>query len=437
MNITDSASATTEVDAPRPVAEHERIETIDVLRGIALFGVLMVNMAFFSFPLMLAVSDPSRADWPMTEHFAFYFIKILFEYKFISLFSLLFGIGFAVQLMRARERGTPFAGRFLRRLAILFCFGAIHAAALWYGDILVFYAFSGLILLLCAGLSVRGLLIASGAFLVCAIVFGTGFMLLQHVGGTMGAESIAASYEEGRQLVADGEAPTGFDAIMKAHFDPNNPIWLHAEQIAYRDGPTGDAAAFRLVTYGFAIVINIVHQGWHVLAMFMLGAALMKARFFTPERADWHRRLVLIALPIGLVLEIAYTLLFTRGGLSAALAVPLHEVGSVLMMLGYVGGITIIVQRGGLRPLFGPIAQAGRMALTVYLGSTILTTGVMYWWGLGWFGDVSRFGQIGVAIGVFTSLMLFSVLWLRFFRFGPLEWLWRSLTYLRPQPLLR
>jgi uncharacterized protein len=424
-----------------PVTERERIVTLDVLRGFALFGILMVNMPFFSLPFMQGIFDPSLAEGPVSEQAAFLFVKLFFEYKFVSLFSLLFGIGFAVQLSRARARGGPFVGIYLRRIGILFLIGLAHALLLWFGDILLFYSVIALALLLCRNLSPRTLIyLAAGALAV-----GLFLALLNHGAQQLSVhfagEQMQQRYAEAQAALDEGRRSSGIKAVSEAQFDPNNPIWQDGELRAFRDGPFADAMTFRLITYAFAVVHTIFGFGWHILAMFLLGAAMMKAGFFRADRRHWHRRLAMIALPIGLIFEAAHAASYAMGGYGFSpgitLTLPLHEIGSVLLMLGYVGVICLIVSSGALKRLTDAIAAAGRMALTVYLSQTIIATGIMYWWGLGWFGSVNRVQMIGLTILIYIALVLLSVLWLRAFCFGPLEWLWRTLTYLKLQPIRR
>lgn len=437
----ESSAASSAGPATGPVTERERIITLDVLRGFALFGILMVNMPFFAMPFILVFFDPSLAEGPIGERLAFSLVKLFFEYKFISLFSLLFGIGFVVQLTRATARGGSFIPQYLRRIIILFLIGFIHAIGLWYGDILLMYSIAAVVLLFCASLSSRTLFILAIVSLLIGTVLSFGINGLQYVATEMGVEQAERSYAQAEEVLAGENVPSGFNAIEQAQFDPNNPIWTDAELRAYRDGPLSDALAFRSITYAFALIFAAFGYGWHVLAMFLLGAAMMKSNFFAPEKRHWHRRLALIALPIGLLLEGIVTAAHWMAGHEASLGVmltlPLHELGSVLLMLGYVGAICLIVHAGLVKWLTTPIAAAGRMALTVYLSMTIITTGIMYWWGLGWFGSFNRVELIGLVIIIYAALVIFSVLWLKAFRFGPLEWLWRVMTYLKLQPIRR
>ena len=149
-----------------PVREGERIVTLDVLRGFALFGIFMVNMQFFALPFSDIFAPRAFDGGPASERLAWGLVKLLFEYKFISLFSLLFGVGLVVQMTRAEARGHSFVPVFLRRLAVLALIGLVHGILLWYGDILFFYGCVGTILLLCRRLRPKTLVILSGSIVV-------------------------------------------------------------------------------------------------------------------------------------------------------------------------------------------------------------------------------------------------------------------------------
>ena len=239
----------------------------------------------------------------------------------------------------------------------------------------------------------------------------------------------------------DASPYRGFEALSQAKFDPSTEHWRTGERLAYQEGPFSDSFAFRSLSFTYALIGGFFGYGWHVLAMFLLGAAFIKWDFFTAERRLWHLRLFLIGVGVGLTAEFVSTGLFVvydfEFGWWMMAAAALHELGSFTLCLGYVGGLTLLANSGALRWLMHAMACVGRTALSNYIGQTVIATGFMYWWGLGWFGELSRPQMIGLVIAIYTGQLVVSPLWLKVFRIGPLEWLWRSLTYLRPQPLLR
>jgi uncharacterized protein len=195
------------------------------------------------------------------------------------------------------------------------------------------------------------------------------------------------------------------------------------------------------MTYvGSIVTVYILHgTGLHVLAMFFLGAGLMKAGIFDPAKRTLRRRLALAGLLLGLPLVAVGTFLpLAISGAGGAVPRDVFQcVGGTLMSLGYLAGVILIVEGGRVVRLSRPVAAAGRMGLTGYLSETLLVTAVMYWWGLGLFGTISPAGEVGLTLVVYGAVVLISTLWLRVALFGPLEWVWRWLTYLRRPPLMR
>ena len=202
-----------------------------------------------------------------------------------------------------------------------------------------------------------------------------------------------------------------------------------------------DAFIFRAASYAFAVIAAIFGYGWRVLAMFLVGAALMKLDFFSPERRAWQRRMCAIGLGIGLPLELGVAATFMAVDFQYTwqiiVAGAVHELASFALCLGYTGAVCLLVRPGAGGLVQRLFSSAGRLALSVYLLETITTTAVMYWWGLGRFDDFTRPELLVLTVGIYTGLMVAATVWLRFFTIGPFEWLWRTLTYLRPQPVLR
>lgn len=222
--------------------------------------------------------------------------------------------------------------------------------------------------------------------------------------------------------------------------DPSSPIWMQAERDAYGKGDFGQALGIRAITWASMIVFELIGFGWHVVAMFFLGAALLKWGLFDPARIHWHRRFVLWGLLAGIPIAVIGTLVpkFTEnlfiigtvGGVCQYTAGP-------LMGLMYIGLTTLAVHHGFARWLTDAVSSVGRMALTNYLLQTVIATSIFYWYGLGYFDQVPGLICIGIVVGVYVVQVIFSNLWLSFFRFGPMEWLWRTFTYLNIPPLLR
>ncbi len=457
---------TPEIGPPmEPVREPERIHALDVLRGFAIFGIFMVNIAFFSMPLAKLIDPSLLADATAGDQIAHAVIRSLFEYKFVSLFSMLFGIGLIVQMQRAEQRNRPFVGLYLRRIFVLMAFGLAHAFLLWYGDILFFYSLVALVAMWCRRLSPRVMLALSAGALALSVLAIAGFTVIsvvQQQGATEAAQvqpsepiqSTESSDDDVENVVAeetiDSASQADSDdpwaryrtALEENSWQPGDPAWIELDVIAYKEGPMMITLVQRAMTFLIMlVVVALTGFGFRVVGMFLLGMALMKLNFFSAQRRRWHWAFCILGLTIGLAGEFFlvwsyrhsnYQLGWLQGG-----AEVFHNISSFALCLGYVGTITLIVRSGLLKWLTYAFSCVGRTALSNYLLQTIVATYIMYWWGLGLFNDVSRPQQLAMVVGIYAVQLVLSVLYLRVFRIGPFEWLWRSLTYLKLQPIFR
>lgn len=441
--------------AAAPLAPSARLWAIDAARGLALLGILLVNIQSFAEPFgRFMATAPESDDLPTAV--AFYFVKIFCEGKFYPLFSLLFGIGLILQMNSvARSGGRSFAPLYLRRLLVLMLLGLTHALLLWYGDILFIYAFAGLFLMFARKLSGKVLLGIGVGLVLGAAVLGSAVGALMALGGPPPASAPASAPAEVSNAAPASDPPAesastppalspaarlgeGF-RTGKLQGPPDQPLWMSLETEAYRDGPWLDAFVFRAMTWGFFIIFGLLGFGWHVIGMFFIGAGLMKLGLFAPEHRRVRARLALIGLVVGVPAAIASSLLATTppAPLRTFGASFLLFAGGPLVSLMYLCGISLLVDSGALTAVTRTLAAVGRMALTNYLSHTLICTFVFYHWGLAQFGLWTRTERLGLVFTIFLAQCIISPLWLSTFRFGPMEWLWRSLTYLRPQPMLR
>ncbi len=443
---------------PAPVSENRRIDTMDVLRGLALLGIFCVNIRFFSMPFASYFDHVPPAGSSVLDGAAFYFVKIFCEGRFYILFSTLFGMGLVLQNDRvstASTNGGGFVAMYLRRLFALFLFGVAHVVLFWYGDILIYYSIIALITLMFRNAKPRTLLAVAIGIWIFYGVIATGLSVLQAAFAPDQSAQVSTPDAPG-SATAEPHKPdlsgtplhqifsnfqfmsSGPDAGAGPPF--THPIFVNAETDATKNGPFAQALGVRAFLYGMSAVFSIF-SGFvlSVLAMQLFGAALVKFNFFAPARAHWHRRMLVVGLLIGIPAGIAVCFGTAMVGprwaqvlvaLGIAIAAP-------LTMFAYLGGVTLLVNSGFLKPLTSALACCGRMAFTNYLSQSVLTTFVMYHWGLGKFGDFSPAAQILYVFVVWSAQVASSVVWLKFFRLGPLEWVWRTLTYLKAPPLLR
>lgn len=400
----------------RPVPAAERIDVLDVLRGWALLGILLMNIEAFVGPLMVAMTglDPSLAGADRIVDAAIY---ILVQGKFYLLFSLLFGMGFAVMMDRAEAAGRPFVALYLRRTFALLAIGLVHMILIWSGDILTLYALIALaLLILFRNVPTSHLPWWALGFHALAWLFSAGPLLM----GAMARMVPGAATEVDKVMQAES-------ARMQAQ--------IEAERLALGSGSFADAVAHRL---GEApeMLFFLLFAGGQILGMFLLGmwfvrsgAIVEPARF--PRLYAWLR---FGALPVGLAMMLVSFVLmptadFTTITFANGFGTLLSMIAALLMCLGYVAWL----QRGlstSMSPVLRVVAPAGRMALTNYLMQSVICTLIFYGYGLGYFEQLPRAWQLPFAIALFALQVLVSRWWLSRFRYGPMEWLWRAATYL-------
>jgi len=258
-------------------------------------------------------------------------------------------------------------------------------------------------------------------------------------GGTSAAQANAEREAPRLDFLPPGPGREFLEALFAGRLTrgPSDPEWIRLETQAYQEGGYLQALIFRVMSWLFFLIWTLFGGFFHIIGLFCIGAALMKGGVFEPERLHWHRRFVLVGACVGLpvcVLAAAWP------ALNGSMWVKVGS-GSLLMLfgplvsLGYLGALRLAVAHRVLPRVTAALAGAGRMALSVYLCETVCATFIFYHWGLGQFGQIGRPAQMGIVVAVYAVLVLAANLWLRAFRFGPVEWLWRSLTYMRLQPL--
>lgn len=415
--------ATPPSEALSPVRPTERIETLDVLRGFALFGILAVNMAGFSWPLdqvmMGAQLWESRADL-----LADGLVQLLAEGKFYPLFSFLFGLGVALQMDRAEARGSAFAGWYCRRLFVLLGIGLAHALLLWEGDILVWYAVFGFLLLAFRKRQPKTLLVWSG---ICLLLPA---LLILAVWALLYGASLVPEVSQiiQRELAGDAEA---------------SARELEESIRVYSQGTYGEMFVLRFGNLVFMWLVGIFFSPTF-FALFLLGLYAGRRRLFQeiPARLGLFRRVLVVGLALGLPANVIYLVTTLSSDASDVrflwlLGNAVVVIGGPALGLAYAAALTLLLQQGRWKCWLRPVAATGRMALSNYLLQTLVCTTIFYSYGLGWFGSVGRAAGLGLVGLIYVAQVALSVAWLKFFQFGPMEWLWRSLTYGQRQPMRR
>ncbi|MEG3191937.1 DUF418 domain-containing protein [Lysobacter sp. D1-1-M9] len=404
-----------------PVAASERIEAMDVLRGFALLGILLMNTEGLSGPLFASLSglDPALSG---ADRWADGLIYLFVQGKFYPLFSLLFGMGFAVMITRAQAAGRAFTGLYLRRTLGLLVIGVAHAALVWSGDILTTYALLAFALLLFRDTPQSRL-----------PKWGTALYLLPL--GLIGLVGLVGSL-----MQLEPSAAAALDEVTAEQARVMTEQ-IAAQRQAYGSGSYLDAVAQRL--QDFTVVLgNILMMGWQILGLFLWGAWFVRSGAIARPREfpRLYAGLRWVALPVGLAMTlVSFRLLpvdtFDRMDLPWAVAKDLHLLGGVLMGLGYLAWVLRALDAAVLATGLRLLAPAGRMALSNYLLQSIVCTLVFSGYGLGYFEQLSRAWQVPFALVFFALQVVLSHWWLARFRHGPAEWAWRSFTYLRTPPL--
>jgi uncharacterized protein len=393
-----------------PVTENARIVSLDALRGVAILGILVMNIPYFS--MVSAAANPiALGPLNMGEYVVWYVGYVFCNFKFISIFSMLFGAGIVLMTERREEAGKSSLGIHYRRMAVLLFLGLVHAYAFWYGDILYTYAMCGFVAYWFRKWSPRWLFILG----LMSIAIGSLISV---------ATGLSMSYwpEESIHELNQGWAPTAET--------------IESEVKIYRSGWLGQMPhrlEMSIFLQSFVFLFLFV---WRCGGMILMGMALYKWGVFSAAKSKlFYRVLVAMALLVGVPVIVfgihwneAHEWAVTS---SKFLGNQFNYWASLLVALGWVGVVMLLCQHASGRRLMGPFAAVGRMALTNYFMQTVICTLVFYGHGLGLFGEVNRVEQLGFVAAIFAFQLVFSPLWLRHFNFGPMEWLWRCATYMR------
>jgi uncharacterized protein len=399
-----------------PVDPRKRLESVDMVRGFALFGVMLVNM--FNFGATSSIwTDPIDVA-------GFSVMRFFFETKSWRLFSFLFGFGFALQMLRGEERQVNFLPIYLRRLAILFCIGMLHA--LFYdGDILMYYAELGLILILFRNVRANTLLIIAVALLMAFPI-----------------ERVITSLQTG----PPANVPTTEVRLEDAQKRMDERIQTHPYAVgSVRDVMAENAQAIPPNPFKD---YRGVESTLPYFAMFLLGLYAGRRRLFhdIPQHINFIRKVFYWGLSLGILAmsferwlsATADYALFDeqRATLLPQLAGDMaFAFGATALALGYAAAVVLAAQHPRWRHMVMPLAAVGRMALTIYLLQTAMFTTLFYGYACGQVFIIGPATVLAYAFVFFAIQIVIANGWLKRFRFGPMEWLWRSLTYMKVQPI--
>ncbi len=387
------------VSTLRPLEKNERIQILDILRGFAIFGILAVNIAGFASPAFYPGYVPPET-LPWYDEIAETLMLFFAEGKFYTIFSFLFGLGFSVQLARAEAKGRDVHSFYPRRLWILLGLGLLHTLLFWIGDILRLYALLGFALLAFRNRANRTLVIWAGIFFVL------GFVILALIGGPTGGGDV-----EGMPM----------DVVAMA-------------RQAYTSDSFFTVVIFQVFSGVISFIIIALAQGASVMALFLLGLLVGRMKFFAqlPEKRDTLKKVALSGLVLGLIFNVLFV--FSETTWLAALG---FSIGAPALAATYISGLALLSLKERGAKLLTPIGKVGRMALSNYVLQSVLCSLIFNGYGLGLFEKVGAAGLWGITFAIYLVQIPLSNWWLSRFQFGPLEWLWRSLTYGQRQPFIQ
>lgn len=423
--------------SPRPVDSSERIASVDVMRGVALLGILAINIYAFGLPAAVLNNPPIAGGFTGIDYSTWLATHMLFYHKFMPIFSMLFGGGLVLLSARLEQKGLPVRRIYYRRILWLLVFGLCHAYLLWIGDILYFYAVCGLLIYLFRCASSRKLIIIGTIvyLVVLPLQHGVGRMF-EFMDDTAGQVEIA---------LAEGRTPTEAELgiretwrQIRKSFAPTKEE-LEQEIEIYRDGYVGIVKERAGALLWMQTMATFFYFLWRIGGLMLIGMGLMKAGVFSAARSKRFYVAMLVAcyaagftlVALGVRRLVSHDFDFIYNYQTASL---FNLVGGPLVSLGHISVVMLVCRSGALAWLTGRLAAVGRMAFSNYIFDTVVCTTIFYGYGLGLFARFGRFQLLGFVLVIWIVQLIVSPLWLQHFGFGPLEWLWRTLTYGKVQP---
>ena len=394
---------------PTPVSD--RIESLDVLRGLALFMILTANMAGFYSPIYYLDEAARHLGASRADHIVDTLIFTFVQNESVALFSFLFGFGFAMQFLRARLQGVSFIVLHVRRLLFLVLIGLVHAYLIWMGDIVALYGVLGFFLLLFRNVNLR-------VVLVLALVF----YFLPQVRWEM------ALIRDFNGIVSVAGARTLDSAEVMAQEEARRQA--ENSRHAYGHGTWREITVQRARDYSFYVKHN---QTMTVFPLFLLGLYVGRRGFFNdiPQHLPAFRLAVAWSLATAFLSVLFLRILYLHGipDWTRLLRPIVYAVQHTALLFFYVSAVVVLQQSAVMQHWMTPLAAAGRLALSNYIFQSVVCTFIFYSYGLALYGKVGPAKGFAITFLVFTLQAFLSVLWSRRFLLGPVEWFWRSVTY--------
>lgn len=400
-----------------PTSKGERIRELDIIRGFALFGVLLVNLAMFNTTFFSQVVSEGALNNPLgldllSERISALFIQIFGEGKFYTIFSFLFGLGFYIFIERAEGKGIASRKLFARRSFFLFLFGILHFSLVWYGDILHVYGLIAFLLLLFKNSSLK----AVRNWIIVLLVASTLLLSLSTMLNAMTKELLSAEIYEAQMQ----SYRTMADESIKI----------------YQNGSFGEIVRYRVGKEAPFAAMNLIFIIPKILGMFLIGLYVGKRRIFNDIEGNlpFIKKAWRAGGIIGVTSTLIYVLIqFNAISLNPILAATLFqmfkEVATVFLSMFYITSLVLLYRKANFKAILSPFGYMGQMALTNYLVQCTIASLLFYGHGLG------LINKVGISVGILFTALIYTMqivtsrLWLERFKYGPFEWLWRRLTY--------
>ena len=402
---------------PAPVSTRNRIETLDVLRGFALLGILTMNIRGMAAPLSAYLYPYALFEYAGASRAGYFFTSVFFDLKMMGLFSMLFGVSALLYAGKPTGSGEPPRGLWLRRMGWLLLIGLVHAYLIWGGDILVPYSLCGMLILWWVRRLPAGTLMAAA---IALLAIGAGLTVAH--GMSWAGMSPADRAQEASLMM-----PTPEQA---------------REHLSWQLGSyTETVRQYAPFTFMFETMYFLSFFLWRCGGMMLLGMALYKSGFLDGRRdTSTYVRTAAICLPIGLALAWYGTVELERVRFALPERITLdlwNYTGAVFASVGYAAALIVVVKTGAFAPARRALAAVGQMALSNYLTHSLVASVLFLGWGFGLAGRLDYGQQLGVVAAIWAAQLVLSPIWLARYAFGPAEWLWRSLTYGKRQPMRR
>ena len=383
-----------------------RIHSLDLLRGFAVLGILIMNITSFS-QVNIAYMNPTIGAGIEGYNQYFHAFNYIFaDTRFMSIFSILFGAGVVLFANNAEAKGKRVGALHYKRMFWLLFFGLLHAYFIWEGDILVAYAICGCLIYLLRKKTIRALLIISIILFIVPLTFN----LMTYYGMT--AEELESTFAF---FYPSSEEITTEIQIMQGSFLEQMPIRLE------------NAIEFQTLVF-------MIETFWRTTSLMLLGMILYRKGILSANKSiSYYSKMILIGFGIGLIISLIGLNQSYDSGWSGAYVMSIGAnyklISGVFIAIGYIGFVMWCFKKGVFKKLQNRLQSAGRMAFTNYIGMSVICSLIFNGHGLALYGTFDRLQQFLVVVSIWVLILIVSPLVLRKYRYGPLEWLWRKLTY--------